>query len=48
MGIEAKEAVFFDDRKKNIRAAELLGIRGIMWTNAELARRDLIDLGMLA
>ena len=48
MGIEAKEAVFFDDRKKNIRAAELLGIRGIMWTNAEHARRDRSDLGKLA
>ena len=48
MGIGAEEAVFFDDRKKNIRAAELLGIRGFMWTNAELARHDLIGLGMLA
>lgn len=47
MGVEPAQAIFFDDRKKNIRAAELIGIHGIMWTNAELARRDLVDLGIL-
>lgn len=48
MGVEPEQAIFFDDRKKNIRAAELIGIHGIMWTNAELARRDLVELGVLA
>lgn len=39
-GVEPENAIFFDDRKKNIRAAELLGIEALMWTNAECARRE--------
>ena len=46
--VDPADVIFFDDRKKNIRAAQLLGIHGILWTGAAQAREDLKDLGILA
>ena len=45
--VDAEDAVFIDDRKKNVRAAELLGMKGLLWENASQARADLHALGML-
>lgn len=45
--VEPKHMVFIDDRAENLRAAELLGIRGILWTEPALVREDLTELGAL-
>jgi len=38
----AEEAVFIDDREVNVRAAEKLGIQGILYQNADQTINDLI------
>ena len=38
---------FIDDRRENVRAAELLGVRGIVWKGAEDAEKRLKELGFL-
>ncbi|MBQ8261259.1 MAG: HAD family phosphatase [Lachnospiraceae bacterium] len=43
-GLNPEECVFLDDRKDNIRAAEALGIRGILFTDYETARGKLEEL----
>ena len=45
-GIDPKRAVFLDDTRANIEAAARLGIRGILFTSQEQARRELKDLGV--
>ncbi len=40
-GIEAKDAVFIDDRKENCDAAASLGIRAIHFTSAEALEKEL-------
>ncbi len=47
LGANPCEVLFFDDRKKNIRAAELVGIRGQLWSGAADARTLLRELGYL-
>lgn len=42
----AKDAVFIDDRTRNVQAARDLGIQGIQFENAEKLRRDLAALGI--
>ena len=39
--------MFIDDRRENVRAAELLGVRGIVWKGAEDAEKRLKELGFL-
>ena len=41
IGCEAKEAVFIDDREKNVVGAEKLGIHGILFQNREQAIKEL-------
>ena len=45
-GIEPGEAVFLDDTRENILAAERLGICGILFTSQEQAREELLALGV--
>lgn len=41
------EVVFIDDKPRNIVAAEALGMRGLLFTDAPTLERDLIALGLL-
>lgn len=43
--IDAKEAIFIDDRKENIEAAKSLGMFGILYKDFKMLHRDLIRLG---
>ena len=38
---------FIDDRRDNVRAAELLGVKGIVWKSAEETEARLKELGFL-
>jgi putative hydrolase of the HAD superfamily len=46
LGVEADELVFFDDKVENIKGAEALGIKAMLWENPKEARRVLISLGV--
>ena len=41
MGIKAEDAVFLDDNPANIAGAEKVGMKGILFTSAAQARREL-------
>ncbi|AKU65643.1 haloacid dehalogenase [Schaalia meyeri] len=43
-----EQVVFIDDRRENVRAAELMGVQGIVWKGVEHARERLEQLGFLA
>ncbi len=45
-GICPEEAVFLDDTRENVLAAEGLGIHGIVFTSQEQARKELLALGV--
>jgi len=45
-GLEADELVFFDDKDENIKGAEAIGIKAILWENSKEARRELLSLGV--
>jgi len=45
--IQPEEAVFLDDVKANVRAAQALGIHGIVFQNKEQAERELAVLGVV-
>ncbi|QWT21863.1 HAD family phosphatase [Bacillus sp. NP157] len=45
--VDPKRAVFIDDNKANVEAAEALGIHGIHFHSPAQLRADLIDLGFL-
>jgi len=45
-GVEADELVFFDDKVENIKGAEAIGIKAILWVNPKEARRELVSLGV--
>ncbi len=47
-GLEPGEALFIDDREDNIAGAEVVGITGLLFTDAPTLRRDLVRLGILA
>jgi len=42
--IRPEESIFFDDRKKNIEAAEKLGIQGVWVTSREMLNDRLVGL----
>jgi HAD superfamily hydrolase (TIGR01509 family) len=42
-----EECIFIDDTKRNIEAAELLGIRSILFTNTKQLESDLVQLQIL-
>jgi len=46
LGLEADELVFFDDKAENIAGAKAVGMKAILWKNAENARYELISLGV--
>ena len=43
-----EDVAFVDDRRENVRAAELLGVRGVIWKGVDNARARLVELGFLA
>ena len=45
-GIRPSQAVFLDDRRENIQAAEKLGIHGICFKNFKQAVKELEKLGV--
>ena len=45
-GVEATDAVFIDDRADNVAGAEAVGMRGIVFTDADALRRSLRELGL--
>lgn len=46
-GIDAREAIFIDDREENVRAAEALGIRGHVFQGAAPLEVELREIGLL-
>jgi 2-haloacid dehalogenase len=46
-GIAAEDAVFVDDRADNVAAADAVGIRGLLFTDADALRADLAQLDLL-
>jgi putative hydrolase of the HAD superfamily len=46
LNMESGELVFFDDNTDNIKSARELGIRALLWENCEIARRQLLSLGV--
>jgi putative hydrolase of the HAD superfamily len=47
LGILAEEAVFTDDSLKNIKAAQSLGLTGILFEDANKFRKELVALGFV-
>ena len=47
LDVPHENVAFIDDRRENMRAAELLGVRGIVWKGAEDAEKRLKELGFL-
>ena len=47
LDVPHEDVVFIDDRRENVRAAELLGVKGIVWNGAEDAEMRLKELGVL-
>ncbi|MBY0109983.1 MAG: HAD-IA family hydrolase [Candidatus Babeliaceae bacterium] len=43
---QAKYCVFIDDKKRNVQAAEKLGIHGVVFKNPKQLRKELKDLGI--
>lgn len=46
-GLQPQEAVFIDDSEKNVKAAESLGIRSILFKSPDALRKELQDLNLL-
>lgn len=47
LDVPHENVAFIDDRRENVRAAELLGVRGIVWKSAEDAEKRLKERGFL-
>jgi putative hydrolase of the HAD superfamily len=45
LGTAPEETLFLDDKIENIEAARVLGIQGLVFTNVEQLRQDLISAG---
>lgn len=48
LNVDPADVLFIDDRRKNLRAAELLGMHGLLWEDARRARTALTELGYLS
>jgi putative hydrolase of the HAD superfamily len=46
LGVAPDEALFIDDRRENIEAAQALGMRGIVFSTVDRLRQDLIAAGL--
>lgn len=46
LGVKPEEAVFVDDGEENVRAAEKVGMKGIIFKDAGQLREDLIKFGI--
>jgi putative hydrolase of the HAD superfamily len=46
LNMEGGELVFFDDNAENIKSARELGIKALLWEGCEIARRQLLSLGV--
>ena len=46
LNVESGELVFFDDNTDNVKSAVALGIKAILWESPEIARRELLSLGL--
>ena len=44
LGIRPEEAVFIDDLEENVKGAEVVGIKGIVFKNSEQCRSDLDNI----
>ena len=44
----ASDAVFIDDRAENVAGAEAVGMTGLLFTDGDALRDDLVKLGILA
>ena len=42
LGVPAEETLFIDDKQENIEAARKLGMTGVLFTNIERLREDLV------
>ena len=47
LDVPHENVALIDDRRENVRAAELLSVRGIVWKGAEDAEKRLKELGFL-
>ncbi|MDT8759887.1 HAD family phosphatase [Sphingomonas psychrotolerans] len=47
-GLEGPDAVFVDDSPANVEGANAAGIHGVLFTNAEDFRAELVHLGLLS
>jgi putative hydrolase of the HAD superfamily len=47
LGVAPEEALFVDDKPRNIRAAEELGITSVLFTDAPALERELAERGLL-
>ena len=46
LGTKPEETLFIDDKQVNIDAAEAVGIKGVLFTNADQLRADLVARGL--
>lgn len=46
-GLESHDALFIDDNAANVTGAEALGIRSVLFSDADDTRRELVDAGIL-
>lgn len=44
LAVDANEAIFIDDNRRNVNAAERLGIKSIMFTSSEQLERELHEI----
>jgi putative hydrolase of the HAD superfamily len=46
LGTQPEETLFIDDREENVNAAIAMGMNGIVFTNVDQLRRQLVALGL--
>ena len=47
LDVPHEDVVFIDDRRENVRAAELLGVKGIVWQGVDDTETRLKEFGVL-